>query len=102
MIEGELRMGLINRREFVALTAGAAALQAATNMNSVLGQDVAPAGLAELTLSEASRRIHAHEVTSVQLTQAVLERSKVYNPIVNAYITLMHKEALAQAEMLDA
>jgi len=41
-------------------------------------------------------------VTSTQLVKALLDRINVYNPKVNCYITVMGKEALAQAEVLDA
>jgi aspartyl-tRNA(Asn)/glutamyl-tRNA(Gln) amidotransferase subunit A len=95
-------MTSINRREFVAITAAAAAFQAVSGANSVLAADPAPSGLAELTLAEASRRIHAREVTSTELTQALLDRIQIYNPKINAFITVMHREALAQAGVLDA
>jgi Asp-tRNA(Asn)/Glu-tRNA(Gln) amidotransferase A subunit family amidase len=35
------------------------------------------------------------------LTQALLDRINVYNPKVNAFITVMHDEALGQAAVLD-
>jgi aspartyl-tRNA(Asn)/glutamyl-tRNA(Gln) amidotransferase subunit A len=57
--------------------------------------------LLALSLSDVSRRIHARQVTSVELTQAVLDRIKIYNPKVNAYITVMRDEALADAARLD-
>ncbi len=58
--------------------------------------------LAALSLTEVSERIHARTVTSTQLVKALLDRINVYNPKVNCYITVMGKEALAQAEVLDA
>ncbi|WP_446742712.1 amidase [Silvibacterium acidisoli] len=94
----------LNRREFVLMSAGAAALQitgpgsSAFAMKSPAGADDLPS----LTLAEASRRIHAHEVTSVALTQALLDRISIYNPKVNAFITVLHEEALSQAAALDA
>jgi len=54
------------------------------------------------SLTEVSAMIHDKSVTSKQLVQALLDRIAVYNPKVNCYITLMAKEALAQAEQLDA
>ncbi len=36
-------------------------------------------------------------MTSTQLVKALLDRINVYNPKVNCYITVMSKEALAQA-----
>ena len=50
--------------------------------------------LTALTLSEASARIHNRSVTSTQLTQALLARIAVYNPMIDAYITVMAAEAL--------
>jgi len=95
-------MGSFNRREFVVMSAGAAALHAVAGMEPVLAeQGTGQAGLTELTLSEASRRIHAKEVTSTELTQALLDRIAIYNPKVNAFITVMRAEALAQASQLD-
>ena len=58
--------------------------------------------LTKLTLVEASARIHAGTVTSVQLTQALLARIKVVDPKVNAYITVTSDEALREAAQMDA
>jgi aspartyl-tRNA(Asn)/glutamyl-tRNA(Gln) amidotransferase subunit A len=58
--------------------------------------------LASLSLTEVSGMIHARTVTSTQLVKALLDRINVYNPKVNCYITVMGKDALAQAEVLDA
>ena len=60
------------------------------------------AKLVTLSLTEASAQIHARTVTSTQLTQAMLARIAIYQPKVNAYITVMATEALAQAAVLDA
>jgi aspartyl-tRNA(Asn)/glutamyl-tRNA(Gln) amidotransferase subunit A len=57
--------------------------------------------LASLSLTEVSQMIHARTVTSTQLVKALLDRINVYNPKVNCYITVMAKEALAQAAALD-
>jgi aspartyl-tRNA(Asn)/glutamyl-tRNA(Gln) amidotransferase subunit A len=57
--------------------------------------------LASLSLTEVSQRIHARTVTSTQLVKALLDRINVYNPKVNCYVTVMGKEALAQAAILD-
>jgi aspartyl-tRNA(Asn)/glutamyl-tRNA(Gln) amidotransferase subunit A len=93
----------MSRREFVVLSSSVTAYQALSGLQPALAQSVAPASdLASLTLAEASRRIHSHQVTSVQLTQALLDRTKIYNPKLNAFITVMHQEALAQAALLDA
>ena|SRR5690242_12068750 len=89
----------INRRDFGKTATGAYAVYAAGNSWSALAASADD--LAKMTISEASRRLHSKEITSTQLTQACLDRSKIYNPKVNAYITLMHEEALAHAAQLD-
>jgi len=58
--------------------------------------------LASLTLAEAAARIRAGTVTSVQLTEACLARIDIYNPKLDAFITVMKDQALAQAKVLDA
>ena len=57
--------------------------------------------LTSLSLTEVSERIHARAVTSTELVKALLDRVSVYNPKVNCYITVMGKQALAQAAVLD-
>ncbi len=57
--------------------------------------------LSHLTLLEASTRIHNRTVTATQLTRALLARIAVYDPKVNAYITVMAADALRQAAQLD-
>jgi aspartyl-tRNA(Asn)/glutamyl-tRNA(Gln) amidotransferase subunit A len=58
--------------------------------------------LVALSLTEASRKMRANEVTSVELTKAYLARIKIYNPKLNAFITVMEDQAMAQAEAMDA
>ncbi len=95
-------MGTMSRREFVALGVGTAALPAvASSRSSFAGAPATPDELLALPLAEVSKRMHAKQVTSVELTQAVLDRIKVYNPKVNAFITVMKEQALAQAARLD-
>ncbi len=57
--------------------------------------------IASLTLLEASIRIQNRSLTSLQLTRAMLKRIAVYDPKLNAYITIMATEALRQAAQLD-
>ena len=56
--------------------------------------------LAGLSLAEASRRIRAGTVSPTQLTEACLGRIRAYNPKINAWITVMRDQALAQAKVL--
>ena len=58
--------------------------------------------LADLSLAEASARIRARTITPIQLAQACLARIEVYNPKLNAFITVMREQALAQARELEA
>jgi len=55
-----------------------------------------------LTLAEASARIRARTVTPHQLVEACLARIQIYNPKVNAFITVMKGDALKQAQELGA
>src|SRR6516225_7469008 len=84
----------INRREFIQMTAVAAAASTYAAPSSD--------ELARLTISEASRKIHSGEISCVELTEACIARAKAYNPKINAYITIMSEPALAQAKALDA
>jgi len=96
-------MANMNRREFVLMTAGAYGFHAAANgILPSAAREYLTEGLTGMTLSDASRRLQSGEVTSTHLTQACLNRIKVYNPKINAYITVMHDEALAQAAALDS
>src|SRR5580700_5150530 len=92
----------VNRRDFILRSAGAASIA----LSSLSGADAAPTtdpdDLAKLTIAEASKKIRSGEITCTDLTRACIERSRTYNPKINAYITLMHEEALTQAAQLDA
>src|SRR5215471_13629150 len=46
--------------------------------------------------------MRARSVTATQLTEACLARIETYNPKLNAFITVMREQALAQARDLDA
>src|SRR5579884_3835364 len=97
-------MQTFNRREFAAaMGLGAASLKtAAAPVEPTPPAPATPDELLSLSLSEVSRRLRAKQVSSVELTQAVLDRIQTYNPKLNAYITVMHDRALAQAAELDA
>jgi aspartyl-tRNA(Asn)/glutamyl-tRNA(Gln) amidotransferase subunit A len=88
----------VNRREVVAgVVAAAAALSSSTETVAAGEGD-----LTALTIAEASRRIAAREISSVNLTRAYLARIERLNPRINAYITVTGEQALAQARALDA
>src|SRR5437867_5715253 len=61
-----------------------------------------PEDLAGISLADASARIRAGALTSVQLTQACLARIEIYNPKLNTFISVLRQQALAQARDLDA
>ncbi len=95
----------VTRREFVSLCSGALAT-ASTAAAFPLSAHAFAAGdsdedLTALSLSEVSARVHGRSVTSTQLTQALLARIAIYNPKLDAYITVMAREALKQAAQLD-
>ncbi len=99
-------MANMTRREFSVI--GAGALLGPSIFGGVRGvaQQASDTGsgdkLTSLSLTEVSAMIHERKVTSTQLTKALLDRINIYNPKVNCYITVMGKDALAQAAEMDA
>ena len=57
--------------------------------------------LCYLTLHELSERIAAKDVSPVEATEAVLGRIERLNPKLNAYITVMAEQALADARVAE-
>jgi len=57
--------------------------------------------LSKLSLAEASARIRSRSVSPVQLTEACLARIETYNPKLNAFITVLRSQAIAQALELE-
>src|SRR4051794_4729779 len=57
--------------------------------------------LASLTLKRASDLIRSKKVSPVDLAEACLSRIDLYNPKINAWITVMRDQALAQAKALE-
>ena len=103
---------MLSRREFTASILGAAAAATGVARAASPQTDGRPApratnaggfeALAGLTLAEASARLKAGTVSSTDLVNACLARIDVYNPKVNAFITVTRDQALAQAKALDA
>jgi aspartyl-tRNA(Asn)/glutamyl-tRNA(Gln) amidotransferase subunit A len=85
-----------SRREFTVSLIGAAA--AATARPVV----AAAPDLASLTLAQASERIRSRALSPTELVKACLERIEVYNPKLNAFITVLRDAALADAKALEA
>jgi aspartyl-tRNA(Asn)/glutamyl-tRNA(Gln) amidotransferase subunit A len=96
-------MAKVNRRHFVQMSIALSAFTAAGESYRAFALPAEqPSGtLVELTLSEAARRMRARQLTSTELTKAFLDRIDIYNPKLNAFITIMREQALAQADLLD-
>jgi len=99
-------MSCLTRRQFsktVAATAAALSFRSAlSTAAAAYGAESSDADrIAGLSLTEAVRQIRAGSITSTQLTQACLERIRIYNPKVDAYITVLGEQALAQAAQMD-
>jgi len=57
---------------------------------------------AQWTLRQASEQIRAKKISPVELTRGCLDRIELLNPRLNAFITVMTEQALAQARALEA
>src|SRR3954470_15795540 len=57
--------------------------------------------LAALTLRQASDLIRSKKASPVELTEACLARITLYNPKINAWITVLQERAIAQAKALE-
>jgi len=55
-----------------------------------------------ITIAEASELIRRKEVSPVELTTACLARIDELNPTINAFITVIHESALAEARAAEA
>ena len=58
--------------------------------------------LHDLTIDEARRQLHARQLTSVELTSAVLECIERSEPTVHSFVTVTPERALQQARAADA
>src|SRR5258708_1060019 len=86
----------LSRRDFAHV---AAALPFTRLANASTPDDES---LCKLTIADPTRMIRAKQITATALIQSCIQRAKIYNPKVNAYITLMADGALAEAGRLDA
>jgi len=57
--------------------------------------------LIDLTASQAAQMLRSREVSSRELTQAVLDRIAAVDLAVHAFVTVTGKDALAQADEVD-
>ena len=100
----------LTRREFATtVVAGAAAVPAFAGQAAPPAPRSAPPPpsaqddtLAWLSLADASAQLQAGKVTSEALTRACLARIAVYQPKLNAFISVLAEPALADARALDA
>ena len=98
----------VTRRAFLQSAACTVAAARSTPVWASAVQSAGQAGLpdkgalAQLSLSEASRCVANRQTTSVALVKASLARIDVYNPKLNAFITVMRDSALKEAAALDA
>ncbi len=99
-------MTKLTRRRFNLVGASALGAAWASVARPLSGKAVVAPEAADklpfLSLTEVSGMIRTGKVTSTELVNALLERITVYNPKVNCYVTVMRREALAQAAVLDA
>jgi aspartyl-tRNA(Asn)/glutamyl-tRNA(Gln) amidotransferase subunit A len=78
--------------------AGAAAGAVLATMR-IRGQ---PSDPTMLTIDEAAKAMASRRLSPVELTRAYLARIEKFNPRLNAYITVLAEQALAQARALEA
>ena len=58
--------------------------------------------MSNITIAEASELLRRKEISPVELTTTCLARIEELNPTVNAFITVMHESALAEARAAEA
>jgi aspartyl-tRNA(Asn)/glutamyl-tRNA(Gln) amidotransferase subunit A len=83
---------MLNRRSFGLALSGVA----------VGGMAQTAGETAQLSLSEAAARLQSRQITSTTLVESCLARVEVYQPKLNAFITVLKEAALAQAREADA
>lgn len=96
-------MHRITRRTFAhslfAASAGCALTRAVPSLAA--NSPATSADLTSLTLSQASAMIRVGKVTPSDLAKATLQRIEIYNPKLNAFITVLRNQAMEQARILD-
>ena len=58
-------------------------------------------GICDLTIADLSKRIAGGELSPVEVTEAHLARIDALNPVVNAFTTVAHERARAEAKMAE-
>ena len=90
----------LTRREFNLWLGSAAATATLSPFASALAAD--GDAMTALSLTDIAAAIRSGKATSTQVVQACLARIEVYDPKLDAFITVMRDKALAQAAQLDA
>jgi aspartyl-tRNA(Asn)/glutamyl-tRNA(Gln) amidotransferase subunit A len=95
----------ISRRHFSFTLAAAGASCALRSALPAMARAAVPAtpvnDLTSLTIAQASAMIHQGKVTPSELADASLKRIEIYNPKLNAFITVLRAQAMEQARILD-
>src|ERR1051326_1367369 len=55
----------------------------------------------DLSISEAAELLRQKKISPVDLTNACLDRIERLNPVLNAFITVTHESAMAQARLAE-
>src|SRR4051794_15775312 len=84
-----------DRREFLMLGLSSAAVP-------LWSRGQAPPDLTAMDLRQAAEMIRKKSVSPVELTRSCLDRIERLNPAINAYITVMAEQAMAQAKVLES
>ena len=58
-------------------------------------------GICDLTIADLSKRIAGGDLSPVEVTEAHLARIDALNPVVNAFTTVAHERARAEAKMAE-
>ena len=94
-------MSTLTRRAFAtSLVAGTAAARVSARQTAQ--RPATPTDLAWLSLTEAADLVRAKRVSPTELVAACLDRVSIYNPKLNAFITVTREAALARAVALEA
>ena len=88
----------MDRRRFLALTSAAATSAFA----GPLGAQAPAADLTAMSMAEAAAAIRRRAVSPVDLVQACLRRIEKHNQSLNAFITVVADQALAEARTMEA
>ena len=88
---------MVSREGAKEIRRGAAALCVFAPLREILSVVPLP-----LTLADASELVRRKKISPVELTRACLERIEQLNPTINAFITVMHDSALAEARAAEA